>query len=106
MPIPTSNMNRKVEAPTVASAAASAGQYRFLQAKTGSNFRQLFVNGRIRAEILYRETIGSEPLTAEEVAVQYDLPVEAVHEAIQYCIENQYLLENERTQEAARIQSG
>ena len=36
--------------------------------KPGSNYRQLFVNGRIRAEILYRETVGQEPLTPEEVA--------------------------------------
>ena len=79
--------------------------YKHLMRKPGSNYRQLFVNGRIRAEILYRETIGVEPLTPEEVAEEYGLPVEAVAEAIDYCLHNQPLLDEERVREAARIQA-
>ncbi len=41
--------------------------YRFLMPKPGSNYRQLFVNGRIRAEVLYRETVGPEPLSPEQL---------------------------------------
>src|SRR5260370_20444990 len=68
--------------------------YKFLQPKRGgSNYRQLFVNGRIRAEILYRETIGLELLTPEDVAKEYGLPVEAVLEAIDYCLRNQEVLD-------------
>ena len=78
--------------------------YKYLQPKTNSNYRQLFV-GRIRAEILYRETIGREPLTPEEVADEYNLPVEAVHEAIDYCIKNQQLLDEERAREEASIRA-
>lgn len=78
--------------------------YRYLQPKTNSNYRQLFV-GRIRAEILYRETVGPEPLTPEEVADQYNVPVEAVYEAIDYCIKNEQLLDEERAREEARIRA-
>jgi hypothetical protein len=79
--------------------------YKYLKPKPGSNYRQLFVNGRIRAEILYRETVGSEPLTPEEVAKEYHLPIEAVKEAIDYCLHNQDLLDAERARETARIQA-
>ena len=80
-------------------------EYRYLRQKPGSNYRQLFVNGRIRAEILYRETIGSEPLTVGEIAREYGLPVEAVEEAVDYCLLNQDLLEDERVRESARIKA-
>jgi hypothetical protein len=82
-------------------------EYKYLKPKPGSNYRQLFVHGRIRAEILYRETVGPEPLTPEEVASEYGLPVEAVVEAISYCLRGdiQKLLDAERAREAARIKS-
>jgi hypothetical protein len=79
--------------------------YKYLQPKKNSNYRQLFVLGRIRAEILYRETIGREPLTAEEVAREYNLPVEAVQEAIDYCIRHQDLLDEERAREEGWIRA-
>jgi hypothetical protein len=86
---------------------AEQTEYRFLKPKPGSNYRQLFVQGRIRAEILYRETVGSEPLTPEEVAREYGLPVEAVLEAIDYCRRSdvQELLDAERARETARIKA-
>jgi hypothetical protein len=80
-------------------------EYKYLQPKPGSNYRQLFVNGRIRAEILYRETVGPEPLTPAEVAREYGLPVEAVEEAIDYCLRHRDLLDVERAREAARIKA-
>jgi hypothetical protein len=84
---------------------AEPSEYKYLRPKPGSNYRQLFVNGRIRAEILYRETVGAEPLTPEEVAREYGLPVEAVVEAIDYCTRNQELLDGERAREADRIKA-
>jgi hypothetical protein len=83
------------------------GEYKYLKPKPGSNYRQLFVQGRIWAEILYRETVGQEPLTPEEVAREYGLPVEAVEEAIDYCsrADVQKLLDAERAREAARIKA-
>ena len=82
----------------------SIGEYKHLKPKRGSRYRQLFV-GRIRAEVLYRETIGNEPLTAEEVAKEFNVPVEAVLEAIDYCIKNKDLLDAERAREDAEIKA-
>lgn len=80
-------------------------RYKHLQPKRGSRYQQLAVNGRIRAEILYRETVGCEPLTPEQVAREYDLPVEAVFEAIHYCEHNRELLDAERAREQATIKA-
>jgi len=79
--------------------------YKYLRPKRGSRYEQLAVNGRIRAEILYRETIGSEPLTPEQVAEEYSLPLEAVLEAIHYCEHNRELLDMERARERATIEA-
>ena len=80
-------------------------RYKYLEPKRGSNYQQLAVNGRIRAEILYRETVGAEPLTPEQVASEYNLPVEAVLEAIHYCEHNRELLDAERAREQAAIEA-
>jgi hypothetical protein len=80
-------------------------RYKYLQPKRGSRYQQLAVNGRIRAEILYRETVGAEPLTPEQVAKEYNLPVEAVLEAIHYCEHNRDLLDAERAREQATIEA-
>jgi hypothetical protein len=81
-----------------------SGNYRYLRPKPGSSYKKLFF-GRIRAEVLYRETVGREPLTPEEVAQEYSVPVEAVLEAIDYCTKNQELLAAERAREWDRIQA-
>ena len=80
------------------------GQYQYLKPKRGSRYRQLFF-GRIRAEVLYRETVGREPLTPEEVASEYNVPIEAVLEAIDYCVKNKDLLDAERAREDAQIRA-
>lgn len=80
-------------------------QYKFLRPKRGSSYQQLFVEGRIRAEVIYRETVGVEPMIPEEVAREYNIPVEAVHEAVDYCLRNKELLDAERAKEAASIKA-
>jgi hypothetical protein len=82
---------------------AMSGEYKYLQPKPGSRYRQLFVNGRIMAEVLYRETIGREPLTPEQVAAEYTLPVAAVLEAIHYCENQPHILDEDRQREASLI---
>ena len=82
----------------------SNGEYQYLKPKQGSRYRQLFC-GRIRAEVLYRETVGSEPLTPQEVAREYGVPVEAVLEAVDYCVKNRDLLDAERAREEAQIKA-
>ena len=78
--------------------------YKLLEGRPGSNYKQLFVKGRkIRAEVLYRQTVGMEPRTPEEVARDYDLPLEVVLEAIHYCLNNEALLREERDRDLALI---
>jgi len=80
--------------------------YKYLARWRGSNYKQLFYKDRkIRAEILYRATLDPEARTPEEVAHDYDVPVEAVHEAIHYCMHNEPLLREERDRELADIRA-
>ena len=84
---------------------ATQMQYQHLERRPRSHYRQLWVKGRhIRAEVLYRLTVGLEPLTLEEVAQDYDLPIEAVKEAIDYAVRSQELLDAERAREKARLE--
>jgi len=84
---------------------STQGQYQHLEPPPGSHYRQLWVKGRhLRAEVLYRLTVSAERRTPEEVAQNYDLPVEVVHEAIDYARHSQALLEAERVREEARMQ--
>jgi len=64
--------------------------YRHLEARPASLYRQLFIKGtRIRAELIYWAHINAEePRTAQELAADYDLPLDAVLEAIEYCKSN------------------
>jgi uncharacterized protein (DUF433 family) len=84
-----------------------AAVYQHLESRPDSNYRQLFVKGRrIRAEVLYRETVGLEPRTPEEVARDFDVPLEAVLEAADYCQHNEDLLRREREREQEWIRAG
>lgn len=77
--------------------------YQYLEPRTGTRFRQLFFKGRrLSAEDLYRQTIGEDPRTPEEVAEDFDVPVDAVREAINYCTHHEELLRREREEELAR----
>ena len=64
-------------------------QWKHLERHPQSSYKQLFIKGtRIRAEIIYDSWVDAEPpepTTPEEVAADWNLPVEAVREAIAYC---------------------
>lgn len=62
----------------------------YLAPNPKSAYKQLFVKGtRIRARVLYGLFANAdEPMTAEEIAADYAVPVEAVREAIAYCQAN------------------
>ena len=64
-----------------------ANHYRYLAPDPDSSYRQLRVKGRrIFARTLYSLTLGEQGrMTPEEVAADYQLPLEAVQEAIAYC---------------------
>ncbi len=61
--------------------------WKYLAPNPKSAYKQLFIQGRrIRARTLYGMYMSAEePMTPEEIAREYDLPVEAVKEAIAYC---------------------
>jgi uncharacterized protein (DUF433 family) len=68
-----------------AASSHSAEQFIHLAPNPKSSYRQLFVKGRrIRAWVLYCDHV-SGGMSAEEIAADRDLPVEAVREAIAYC---------------------
>jgi uncharacterized protein (DUF433 family) len=60
--------------------------YKYLVRKPNSLYRQLFVKDRwVAARTLYGLSVGEDAMTPEEIAADYDLPLEAVLEAIAYC---------------------
>ena len=69
--------------------STASTQYQYLAPNPKSAYKQLFIKGtRIRARVLYGQTVNEEPRTVEEVAADYGLPVEAVREAVAYCESN------------------
>ena len=62
-------------------------EWTYLGRKPGSCYRQLFVKDRhIAAWTLYCHFLNEEePMTLEEIAAAYELPLKAVQEAIAYC---------------------
>lgn len=68
----------------------SASSYKYLARKPKSVYKQLFVKDRwIAARTIYGKYAREEsPMTPEQVAEDYNLPIEAVHEAIAYCESN------------------
>lgn len=64
--------------------------WKYLAPKPGSAYQQLFIKGtRIMARIIYGMVMNEEePRTPEEIAAAFQLPLEAVHEAIGYCESN------------------
>lgn len=65
----------------------SPTKWKHLAPKPGSAYKQLFIKGtRIMARIIGATYHDDEnPRTPEEIASDFNLPVEAVREAIAYC---------------------
>jgi uncharacterized protein (DUF433 family) len=63
--------------------------WKYLARKPRSVYKQLFVKDRwVAARTLYGQTLGEDARTPEALAKDYDLPLEAVREAIAYCQSN------------------
>ena len=82
--------------------------YQYLSRKPKSLYRQLFVKDRwIAARTLYGMSLGEDAMTPEEIAADYNLPLEAVLEAIAYCQSNpQEITEDYAAEEAVMQASG
>ena len=80
--------------------------YQHLEPRPGSNYRTLFIKGRkLRASLVDAMIHGPEPRTPEEFAEDFQLPVEAVLEALDYVDKNRAIIEKERDDEAARLRA-
>ena|SRR5712692_10589700 len=64
-----------------------SNNYKYLARKPKSVYKQLFIKDRwISARTLYGKYVREqEPMTPEQIAADYNLPLEAVLEAIAYC---------------------
>jgi uncharacterized protein (DUF433 family) len=69
---------------------SNSNQYKYLTRKPKSVYKQLFIKDRwISARTLYGMYVNEEmPMTPDEIAADYNLPLEAVLEAIAYCESN------------------
>ena len=64
-------------------------QYQNLALRPGSNHRELFLKGRrIRAVVVDQAINGPDPFTPEEFATEYEVPLAAVLEALDYVAQN------------------
>jgi uncharacterized protein (DUF433 family) len=75
--------------------------WKYLEPRPCSLYRQLFIKGtRIRAELLsWDRDREDEPWSPEEIAEQYNLPLEAVKEALAYCDSNPPEIEDDHRRE-------
>jgi hypothetical protein len=63
--------------------------WKHLVRKPKSVYKQLFIKDRwIAARTLFGQTVGEDARTAEELASDYNLPLEVVLEAVAYCESN------------------
>jgi uncharacterized protein (DUF433 family) len=84
----------------------SSTKYVHLAPNPTSAYRQLFVKGtRIRARVLYGWYASEEPLSPQEIAHQFNVPVEAVHEAIAYCESDPPELRDDYAREEALMEA-
>jgi uncharacterized protein (DUF433 family) len=71
-----------------------------------SSYKHLFIKGtRILARVLYGQHVCEEPRTAEELAADFNLPVEAVKETIAYCESNPPELAEDYAREEALMEA-
>jgi uncharacterized protein (DUF433 family) len=86
--------------------STTATHYQHLEPRPGSNYRQLFLKGRrIRAAVVDEAIHGPDPYTPEEFARDYQVPLEAVLEALDYAARQRPLIEQERDREAADVRA-
>ena len=86
----------------MSTSVASEPVYQHLEYRPGSNYREMFIKGRrIRASVVDGTIHGPEPCTPEEFARDYQVPLEAVHEALDYVARNRALISEQRAREAA-----
>jgi uncharacterized protein (DUF433 family) len=87
--------------------STNLNQYKHLARKPKSVYQQLFIKDRwISARTLYGMYVNDEmSMTPEEIAADYNLPLEAVLEAIAYCESNPPELARDYAREKAIMEA-
>jgi hypothetical protein len=68
---------------------SDANQWKYLVRKPRSAYKQLFVKDRwVAARTLYGQSVGEDARSPGQLASDYQLPLDAVLEAIEYCRSN------------------
>jgi hypothetical protein len=79
--------------------------WQYLEPRPRGWKRQLFVKGiRLPASVVWTSMIVNQEST-EQTAQNWDLPVEAVAEIVEYCRKNTALLDSEDREERRRAQA-
>lgn|SRR5689334_781366 len=80
------------------------GEYKYLGPKRGSLYRQYFVKGRnCRAQSVYLDIVGPEQMTPEQAAENWNVPLEAVLECVDYCEKHADVLRQDWEEEEKAI---
>ena len=79
-------------------------QWQYLESRTHPWRKQLYLKGRkLRAFTLW-VNMNINEMTIEEAADNWDLPLVAIHEVINYCEANRELLKQEAEEERRRLE--
>lgn len=85
-------------------ASSSKTQWQYLECRPHSWRQQLYLKGkRIKASVIYSDMIVNEE-TPEEAAENWDLPLAAIEEVIDYCETHQELLKQEALEGRRRLE--
>jgi uncharacterized protein (DUF433 family) len=77
---------------------ATKTQWQYLEARPQSWKKQLYLKGtRIKASVIYSDMIVNQ-MSQLEAVDNWDLPLEAIQEVVEYCQTHQELLKKEAQQ--------
>ncbi len=78
-------------------------QWQYLEKKPHSRRQQLYLKGkRIKASVIYSDMMVNK-MTPEEVADNWELPLAAIEEIIEYCQTHQQLLQQEANEARSQL---
>ncbi len=83
---------------------SSKTQWQYLEQRPHPWRKQLYLRGkRIKASVIYSSLVVNNE-TLEEAADNWDLPLAAIKEVVEYCETNQELLKQEAREERRRLE--
>jgi uncharacterized protein (DUF433 family) len=85
---------------------SSQKKYKYLEARPGSSYKQLWLKGRrIRTGVVWEDVHGPDHYRPEEVAENFHLPLEAVLEALDYVENNMPIIQQDWDEELALMRA-